>query len=127
MAPSQSPSGRFLQWKAVLRTGGKLGSVGVNYLPVNAAPEIDDLVVAPGARLNPQNSRSTARRPSTSVSLPPISHSASPSTPVPANTPLPAVKDRTAVTVRWAAHDENGDDLIYSLFFAAMAKTIGSF
>ena len=33
-----------------------------------------------------------------------------------ANTPLPAVKDRTAVTVRWAAHDENGDDLVYSLY-----------
>ena len=33
-----------------------------------------------------------------------------------ANTPLQAVKDRTAITVRWAAHDENGDDLIYSLF-----------
>ncbi len=50
-----SPPGRFLQWKAVLRAGGRVGSVGVNYLPVNAAPVIDDLVVATGARLNPQN------------------------------------------------------------------------
>src|SRR5262249_42706313 len=50
----QSPAGRFLQWKVVLATSGKVGSVGVNYLPVNSAPEIDDLVVAPGARLNPQ-------------------------------------------------------------------------
>jgi hypothetical protein len=30
--------------------------------------------------------------------------------------PLQAMKDRTAITVRWAAHDDNGDDLIYSLF-----------
>ena len=52
----QSPAGRFLQWKAVLREGGKVSSVGVNYLPVNAAPEVDDLVVVPGARLNPQAS-----------------------------------------------------------------------
>ena len=29
---------------------------------------------------------------------------------------LQAIKDRTAVTVRWAAHDENGDDLVYSLY-----------
>jgi len=28
---------------------------------------------------------------------------------------LPAVKDRTAITVRWAAHDDNGDDLFFSL------------
>ena len=111
----QSPSGRYLQWKAVLRTGGKLGSVAVNYLPVNAAPEIDDLVVAPGARINAQNSNSSPQ--TINISFP----SANQPFVVPpdagsANTPLPAVKDRTAVTVRWAAHDENGDDLVYSLF-----------
>jgi hypothetical protein len=33
-----------------------------------------------------------------------------------ATTPLQAVKDRAAVTVRWTAHDENGDDLAYSLY-----------
>jgi hypothetical protein len=49
-----SPPGRFLQWKAVLHAGGVLGSVGVNYLPVNSAPVVDDLVVVPGARFNPQ-------------------------------------------------------------------------
>ena len=49
-----SPPGRFIQWKAVLSAGGRLGSVGVNYLPVNAAPVVDDMVIAPGARLNPQ-------------------------------------------------------------------------
>ncbi|HET7347239.1 MAG TPA: WD40 repeat domain-containing protein, partial [Acidobacteriaceae bacterium] len=52
----QSPPGRFLQWKAILRDGGQLGEVGVNYLPVNAAPNVDDLVVVPGARLNQQAS-----------------------------------------------------------------------
>ena len=50
-----SPPGRFLQWKAVLHQDGALGSVGVNYLPVNSAPVVDDLVVVPGARLNPQS------------------------------------------------------------------------
>jgi hypothetical protein len=33
----------------------------------------------------------------------------------PAN-PLPAIKDRTAISVRWAAHDDDGDDLTYSLY-----------
>ncbi|WP_348260630.1 hypothetical protein P8935_12540 [Telmatobacter sp. DSM 110680] len=111
----QSPSGRFLQWKAVLHSGGRLGSVAVNYLPVNAAPEIDDLVVAPGARLNAQNASNSPQN--INISFP----SANQQLVVPvesgtANTPLPAIKDRTAVTVRWAAHDENGDDLVYSLF-----------
>ena len=61
-----SPAGRFLQWKAVLHTDGVLGSVGVNYLPVNSAPVIDNLVVVPGARLNPQNLLSHRAKPSTS-------------------------------------------------------------
>ena len=111
----QSPAGRFLQWKAVLRDGGRVSGVGVNYLPVNAAPEVDDLVVAPGARLNPQASNPGQQ--TVNISFP----SANQAVVVPvdnggANTPLQAIKDRTAVTVRWTAHDDNGDDLVYSLF-----------
>jgi hypothetical protein len=111
----QSPAGRFLQWKAVLRSGGKLSGVGVNYLPVNAAPEVDDLVVAPGARLNAQ--ASGAQQQTVNINFP----SANQPMVVPidtgsSSTPLQAVKDRTAVTVRWAAHDDNGDDLVYSLY-----------
>jgi hypothetical protein len=33
-----------------------------------------------------------------------------------ANAPIQAQKDRTAVTVRWAAHDDDGDDLTYDLY-----------
>jgi len=112
----QSPAGRFLQWKAVLRAGGELSSVGVNYLPVNAAPEIDDLVVAPGARLNSQAS-AAAQQQTVNISFPSANQPlVVPVDPGSANTPLQAIKDRTAVTVRWAAHDENGDDLVYALY-----------
>ena len=111
----QSPSGRFLQWKAILHSGGKIGSVAVNYLPVNAAPEIDDMVIVPGARLNPQNAGNSPQN--INISFPSSNQQlANPVDGGTANTPLPAMKDRTAITVRWAAHDENGDDLTYSLF-----------
>ena len=56
-----SPPGRFLQWKAVLHADGVLGSVGVNYLPVNSAPVVDELMVVPGARLNPQTSQRSSQ------------------------------------------------------------------
>jgi hypothetical protein len=112
-----SPQGRFLQWKAVLDTGATLSGVGVNYLPVNAAPVVDELVVATGARLNPlavaanQQSIVNINFPSAASQGGIISLDAGS-----ASTPLQAVKDRTSITVRWAAHDENGDDLIYSLY-----------
>ncbi len=112
----QSPAGRYLQWKAVLATGGRIGGVGVNYLPVNSAPEVDDLVVAPGARLNAQGSN-PGQQQIVNISFP--SSNQSPVTPVDTGSsaaPLHAIKDRTAVTVRWAAHDDNGDDLVYTIY-----------
>ena len=41
-----------------------------------------------------------------------------------ASQPLQANKDRTAVTVRWAAHDDDGDDLIYSLYLRGDGETV---
>jgi hypothetical protein len=110
-----SPTGRFLQWKAVLHPGGNLGSVGVNYLPVNAAPVIDDLVVAPGARFTPPSQQS-AQPPTVNINFPSANQANSASFDTGSSSPLQAAKDRTAVTVRWAAHDDNGDDLTFALY-----------
>jgi hypothetical protein len=126
-----SPAGRFLQWKAVLRANGVLGSVGVNYLPVNAAPVVDELVVVPGARWNGQN-QFAGQPPMVNIAFPAAGPNASPNTSqnlgmnhdAGANAPLQAVKDRTAVTVRWAAHDDNGDELNYSLFLRGDGETV---
>ncbi len=118
-----SPAGRYLQWKAVLGANGSLGSVGVNYLPVNAAPVVDDLVVVPGARLNPQNQ--LAGQPATvNIAFPSASQNAGMSFDGGAAAPLQALKDRTAVAVRWAAHDDNGDDLSYSLFLRGDGESV---
>jgi hypothetical protein len=117
-----SPPGRFLQWKAVLHADGVLGSVGVNYLPVNSAPVVDELVVVPGARINPQANYSQNQ--TVNITFP-ASNQGSTIT-FDANSssqPLQAAKDRTAVTVRWAAHDDDGDALVYSLFLQGDGDT----
>ncbi|HET7104371.1 MAG TPA: hypothetical protein VFI20_09835, partial [Terracidiphilus sp.] len=111
-----SPAGRFLQWKAVLQPNGRLGSVGVNYLPVNAAPVVDNLVVVAGARLNPQAQQANQQAVTITFPSPGADPPAATGSDDGAAAPLVALKDRTSITVRWAAHDDNGDDLSYKLF-----------
>jgi hypothetical protein len=110
-----SPAGRFFEWKAVLHSDATLGSVGVNYLPVNSAPVVDELMVVPGARVNTQ-ALAQNQPGAISIAFPSSNQGVTMSYDGNAAAPLQAMKDRTAITVRWAAHDDNGDDLIYSLF-----------
>jgi hypothetical protein len=112
-----SPAGRFFEWKAVLHAGAALGGVGVNYLPVNAAPVVDELMVVPGARVNAQSlaqSQPGSQPPPVNIVFP--SSSQNVAYDAGATAPLVAFKDRTAITVRWAAHDDNGDDLTFALY-----------
>jgi hypothetical protein len=94
------PAARFIQWKAVLHAGNpapRLDSVRINYLPKNVAPEIDDVTVLPGMRY-PQ----IAKQPNVDMStLPP---------------PAP-FKDHDAISVKWSAHDDNDDQLVYSVYY----------
>jgi WD40 repeat protein len=116
-----SPPGRFLQWKALLHAGGVLGSVGVNYLPVNSAPVVDDLVVVPGARFNPQANLSQNQ--TINITFPTSNQSSGITYDAGTSQPLQAVKDRTAVTVRWAAHDNDGDTLAYAIYMRSDGDT----
>jgi hypothetical protein len=118
-----SPAGRYLQWKAVLRANGMLGSVGVNYLPVNAAPAVDDLVVVPGARLISQG-QPASQAATVNISFASSGQSAAIVDDGSSSAPLQAAKDRTAVTARWAAHDDNGDELTYALFLKGDGETV---
>jgi len=118
-----SPAGRYLQWKVLLHTQASVGSVGVNYLPVNAAPAVDDLVVVPGARLNPQ--AQIGQQQTVNIAFPASGANAAVIFDGTATAPLQAAKDRTGITVRWAAHDENGDDLTSRSISVATAKLSG--
>ena len=117
-----SPAGRYLQWKAVLSEHGRLGSVGVNYLPVNAAPVVDDLVVVTGARWSAQIN--APQPPMVNINFPSAGQNAGINFDGGAAAPLQAAKDRTAITVRWAAHDDNGDDLSYALYLRGDGETV---
>jgi hypothetical protein len=119
-----SPAGRFLQWKAVLSSGGVLGSVGVNYLPLNIAPVVDEVVVVPDARITPA-SDSAGQPQNVSISF--GSSNSNPATTTfdaNAGSSIQAVKDRSAIAVRWTAHDDNGDDLTYSLYLRGDGETV---
>lgn len=112
-----SPVGRYLQWKAVLNDGGEVAGVGINYLAVNAAPVVDDVLVVVGARVTPQPQQ--MNQPTVQIAFPNATQNApggfDPNAQNAAN-PIQAQKDRGAATVRWAAHDDNGDDLTYDLY-----------
>ena len=114
------PAGRYAQWKAVLRSGGAVDSVGLNYLQKNVAPVVDEIVVAPGARVtaNPVVNAGTVQ-----VTFPPAAGAPAVSFSADANTqPLTAQKDKTAITVRWMAHDDNGDDLMFAVWYRGVGE-----
>ena len=118
-----SPPGRYMQWKAVLSPGGVVGGVGVNYLPVNSAPVVDDLVVVPGARWTPPQ-QSSGQQQTVAISLPSSAGNATVSYDGSSGSSITATKDRNAVTARWAAHDDDGDDLAFSLYLRGDGETV---
>jgi len=113
------PGGRYAQWKAVLHAGGDVQQVGLNYLEKNLAPVVDDIVVEEDARVaaSPASSNATVQ-----IGFPAPASNVQVFTPDANAQPLTAQKDRGAVTVRWAAHDDNGDDLIYSVWYRGVGE-----
>jgi hypothetical protein len=107
------PPARFVQWKAVLHDGrisAIMDSVLINYLPKNVAPEIDDVTVQVGMRYQPTPK--------------PPAEAGGPGGPPPGNTPLPPpIHDRDSIGVHWTAHDDNDDQLVYSLYYRGDGDT----
>ena len=114
------PAARFVQWKAVLHSGNpapRVDGVTLNYLSKNVAPEIDDIGVQVGFRYQP---------------LPkPIGNpvdmsggiSAAGGTQPHFEAPVPTTRDRDSVGVKWVAHDDNDDQLVYALYYRGDGET----
>jgi hypothetical protein len=110
-----SPPGRYIQWKVELSGSGVVSGVGLNFLPVNSAPVVDEVLVVPGARVTPQPAQTQPA--SVTISFPQPAQAVVSFDPnANAAPPIQAQKDRTAVTARWNAHDDDGDDLTYDLY-----------
>jgi hypothetical protein len=104
------PPARYTQWKAVLHDAGSkptVDSVTVNYLPKNIAPEIDDVTAQVGVRYQPL--------PKSSPSIVPTDMSGS--TVPHFEPPVPSTRDHDAIGVKWTAHDDNDDQLVYSVYY----------
>lgn len=115
------PAARFVQWKVALHptnAGSQIQSVALNYLPKNIAPVIDDITVEVGARITSLPMQKPA---SENVTIP-LGNTAQ-VTPAHFDTPPSAVKDRDYIAVRWGAHDDNEDELVYAIYYRGDNET----
>jgi|HubBroStandDraft_6_1064221.scaffolds.fasta_scaffold00335_5 hypothetical protein len=119
------PAARYAQWKAVLHAGTEapgVDSVALNYLPKNAAPEIDDVTVQVGVKYQPVSkmSGSTLGSDSGGSSFGGSSSSGSGQR---FESPPTSSHDRDSIGVKWSAHDDNDDQLVYSLYYRGDGET----
>ncbi len=119
---SEQVRARYAQWRLTLQAAARVQQVALNYLPANAAPEVDEILVAPGTRVNAattqvsypqQTTLNFASQGGAAVNIDGNSAAA----------PLGAIRDKTAVTARWAAHDDNGDELRFAVYYRRPEET----
>ena len=113
---AEIPPARYAQWKAVLHSGSTkpvVDSVTLNYLAKNVAPEIDDVTIQMGTRYQTMP-RSSPLGMSTDVSGSSGSHF---------DSVVPSTRDRDSIGVKWSAHDENDDQLVYALYYRGDGET----
>lgn len=131
------PPARFVQWRAVFLDTDHSGAPSVSwislaYQPKNVAPSIDDVVVQePGIRVQgfaqpsggaavatPVQLRQPQRAGANFPLLPSISTNPEGSSKPPKmEVPPQGFEDKGFQSVLWSAHDDNDDDLVFSVFY----------
>jgi len=129
--PVEAPAARFLQWKAVIhdgRPGDGLDWVDVSYLPKNVAPVIDGIALQ-DAGVRAQASQVITGQPANVVlKQPPTANPTGGVVITTSSTTKFEQQPQATVqkghqTVLWSAHDDNDDDLRYSVYFRAEGST----
>jgi len=113
-ARTDVPAARFIQWRAVLKPANpptQIDEIAINYLSKNVAPVVDEVVAVVGARFQPQPKMTGPETVAVNLGPPPQFNNRGMENPPTAN------KDRGSIAVRWAAHDENDDNLVYSVYY----------
>ena len=108
------PPARFIQWKAVLRSGDpapRVESVTLNYLPKNVAPDFDEVTVQPGVRYQSLPKPSGVELNVGTAQQPHF------------DTPPPTTRDRESIGVKWTVHDDNDDQMVYSVYYRGDGDT----
>jgi sugar lactone lactonase YvrE len=114
-ARTDVPAARFIQWRAVLKpatSATQIDEVAINYLSKNVAPVVDDVAVVVGAHFQPQPKMSGAETIAVNLGPPPQQFGNGRM-----ENPPTATKDRGYIAVRWGAHDDNDDNLVYSVYY----------
>jgi sugar lactone lactonase YvrE len=130
------PPARFLQWKAVFqaadqRDAPEVSWVSVAYQPENVAPVVDDIAIQdPGVRV--QGFSAAPGGPATAASVqlksPQRSGGANPfpnigamldttSKSLKMDVPPQGFEEKGYQSVLWSAHDDNDDDLVFSVYY----------
>jgi hypothetical protein len=111
------PAARFAQWKTVLHAGSpapSVDSVLLNYLPKNVAPDFDDVTVQVGVRYQPLPKAIVV----------PDAGGVQPGNPQPHfEASPPSTRDRDSIGVKWTVHDDNDDQMVYSVYYRGDGET----
>ncbi|MEP7074641.1 MAG: hypothetical protein ABI878_02435 [Acidobacteriota bacterium] len=137
-AQISSPKAKYLQWRALLRSGGRqvssnsgsngssvsvssasVSEVSVSFLARNIAPEVLSIQILPtnvGLASNPAiqidpNIELSGLDPAT-FGIP--------------NAAVPPRKmfQRSAVSIQWTAEDRNGDKMVYDVYYRELSETV---
>jgi outer membrane protein assembly factor BamB len=123
--PVEAPPARFAQWKAVIhdgRYGDGIEWVTLAYLPRNVSPVIDGIALQdPNVRVQGATLIQSGQQQTVTLKTPPaavssgvvISQSAAPKF----EQPPQGYAQKGSQSVLWTAHDDNEDDLRYSVFY----------
>ena len=116
----QSPSARYVQWRADWPAGstGRITSVDVPYLPQNGPPAVHSITVT--SILTQNTAKTTAASPSStsaySITVTATGEPPSATTSTSAN-PSVSNQQTTQTQISWQADDPDGDKLVYAVYF----------